>query len=276
MPFQNESAAAEDMGGGDWPPRGPLADWPGVFPMTANIDWCEANYVWTYYVAEFMNAVSSLAITWMGMVGLYHVVRQAGAMRFRVQFFALAFVGLGSALFHGTLLREGQVLDELPMLYGVLAGVYALLESQRGPPRRPLLVPALALGAVGITAVYFLFPDNALPQHAAFIVSVVYLTVASRRELSRMTRGRTVVGNMLLAGLSCYVVAAGCWLVDKLLCAVWPVQVLYLHAFWHVLAGYGSHLFIVFTDYHRATLHERHPTLRWTLGVPWVQYSKGV
>ena len=47
---------------------------------------------------------------------------------FDVAYTSVLIVGIGSLLFHGTLLRAGQVLDEVPMLWASLAFLYALGE----------------------------------------------------------------------------------------------------------------------------------------------------
>lgn len=38
--------------------------------VTASVDWCEPNYAWTPFVAEFWNTISSLAMIGVGLMGL--------------------------------------------------------------------------------------------------------------------------------------------------------------------------------------------------------------
>lgn len=42
-------------------------------PPTAAIDWCEDNYAWTRYIAEFWNTMSSILLALAGVVGLKEV-----------------------------------------------------------------------------------------------------------------------------------------------------------------------------------------------------------
>ena len=42
--------------------------WPVV---TASIDWCERNFVVSFYIAEFWNTMSSLTHVAIGLFGLY-------------------------------------------------------------------------------------------------------------------------------------------------------------------------------------------------------------
>ena len=82
--------------------------------QTATIDWCEPNYGVTYYIAEFWNTISNVAMVLLGAFGIWpHPTVEA---RFALSYFALFFVGIGSAAFHMTLLYQCQLADELPMM----------------------------------------------------------------------------------------------------------------------------------------------------------------
>jgi hypothetical protein len=72
-------------------------------PPTATIDWCESNYEHSFYIAEFWNTVSNLLFVLLGVYGLWQSVRQGFEWRFHMQFIGVMVVGLGSAMFHGTL-----------------------------------------------------------------------------------------------------------------------------------------------------------------------------
>ena len=101
----------------------PVADkegyW-GVKTMNVKPPWCEADYHVTHYVAEFWNTMTSLSIIVWGFFGIWLHHRSSYGMepRFWASFAALMSVGIGSVLFHMTLWRVGQVMDELPMVWG--------------------------------------------------------------------------------------------------------------------------------------------------------------
>lgn len=61
-----------------------------------------------------------------------------------------AFVGLGSFIFHATLLYEAQLADELPMVY---VATYCLALLFDCDPGFSLRTPR----ALGLTALYFVF-----------------------------------------------------------------------------------------------------------------------
>ena len=63
---------------------------------TAAVNWCEADYAVTIYVAEFMNTLSSLSIPLNGIYGLWrhwHTVE----MKFLLAFGIFIVIGCGSA-----------------------------------------------------------------------------------------------------------------------------------------------------------------------------------
>ena len=90
-------------------------------PHTGSPDWCERNYAWTVWVAEFWNTLSSLPLVFVGARGIYLAMHYNYGVPFIVGNFVLLFVGVGSTAFHGTLSYEGQCLDELAMIYCALA-----------------------------------------------------------------------------------------------------------------------------------------------------------
>eukprot|EP00808_Paulinella_micropora_P020760 g9613.t1 len=101
--------------------------------VTSTKDWCEDNYVWSHYVAEFFNCISSAAMVLVACFGLYMHSGRIEA-RFGLAFFCVMIVGFGSAAFHGTLLFHMQMLDEVPMLFAVFTLVYILLNNKTKRP----------------------------------------------------------------------------------------------------------------------------------------------
>jgi dihydroceramidase len=150
-------------------------------PPTSTIDWCEENYAVTYYVAEFMNTLSSLILFSLGCLGIYwnyhhlHAVRRHIEPRMLASYGFLVIVGCGSTLFHGTLLYSFQLLDELPMLYVSLAFLYCLLERKKTPTQSNVLNVIIVVG-IAMTGVYLCVPDVHLFENLYGIL-VVYCIV---------------------------------------------------------------------------------------------------
>ncbi|KAI8364157.1 ceramidase-domain-containing protein [Radiomyces spectabilis] len=51
-------------------------------PITSSVDWCEKNYTHWYYVAEWWNTLSSLAMIVLGLLGVGSIIdRSVGGYR---------------------------------------------------------------------------------------------------------------------------------------------------------------------------------------------------
>uniref|UniRef100_A0A672NC21 Alkaline ceramidase n=1 Tax=Sinocyclocheilus grahami TaxID=75366 RepID=A0A672NC21_SINGR len=107
----------------------PAADRPGYWGTpTSTLDWCEENYVVSYYIAEFWNTVSNLIMILPPIYGAIQTCKDGLEVRYVWSFLGLAAVGIGSWSFHMTLQYEMQLLDELPMIYSCCVFVYCLYE----------------------------------------------------------------------------------------------------------------------------------------------------
>ena len=63
-------------------------------PVTSSVDWCEHNYEVSYYVAEFFNCFSNLAIVAAGLLGLRNALRHGYPRRVLVLYTAITVIGL--------------------------------------------------------------------------------------------------------------------------------------------------------------------------------------
>jgi hypothetical protein len=87
----------------------------------STVDWCEVNYTVVWWIAEFWNTISGVAIVLAGYLfkkcqlencSIKHVSR----INLNKVVSLLYTVGVGTMLFHGTLWYPFQLLDELPMI----------------------------------------------------------------------------------------------------------------------------------------------------------------
>ena len=214
---------------------------------TSTIDWCEQNYAVTPYVAEFFNTVSSLAMLVAGVLG---AGRRSTDGWVRVAFGFLVLVGLGSIAFHGTLRRELQMLDELPMLYLVTWLVWLLVET--GPtPRFGRWFPALLVAYVLVATAAAAFTGGRV-QFFAFHVTfgALELFCLGRVTWLALQPANAPVRRQFLAGIAAYALGLGLWFVDLLDCAH-LVPNPQLHAWWHVLVSAGFFLLLGVVSFDR-------------------------
>ena len=105
----------------------------------------------TQYVAEYWNTISNAILCVGALCGLYQVRKHKLETRFEYPIFyrealstvqlhisriatcylSLLLIGVGSTLFHATLKYEMQLLDELPMIWGIASYIYVLWQVRR-------------------------------------------------------------------------------------------------------------------------------------------------
>ncbi|KNE56746.1 hypothetical protein AMAG_02526 [Allomyces macrogynus ATCC 38327] len=205
---------------------GPVSDTVGYWgPVTASIDWCESNYRITHYIAEFFNSTSNLFTVVAGISLAMTARRLQLERRYALIGFFLALVGVGSFMFHGTLLFEAQLLDELPMIYMMLQFLYVILENE---PRRKY--PWLPTALVAVAAVYswaHVYFDFVVVFH------VVFGALTAPGLIFAIPHGWRDRELQWVFGLSyaCLWISFAFWKLDQSFCPT--LEHLYLHAVWH-------------------------------------------
>jgi dihydroceramidase len=226
-----------------------LGRW-AAFGAPANVDWCEPNFVYSPWVAEAWNTLSSVPIAALGLVALLAARRGAwrAEPRFAVGALAVTVVGLGSVAFHGTLLRLAQAADELPMIYTGLAFLHVLRWRAAGRPPDPderRRMRRWALGLVGyavaFTVAYLFLAAWFLPFILTYAGIVAWIVLRSgqlsligapepgRRRWLLLSAGSYVGGVLLL------------WIPEHVLLPCdHPLQAAQLHAWFHLTSAVGS------------------------------------
>ncbi|XP_038050570.1 alkaline ceramidase 3-like [Patiria miniata] len=261
----------------------PMKDLDGVWGKpTSTLDWCEVNYVVTPYIAEFWNTVSSLVLVFIPVLDLVYTKLTAPKwvhMEWRNYMACLAFisVGLGSLLFHMSLLYESQLLDELPMIWGTCVLVYLFFENNSKPSSQSYaLVLFLILYSSAVTAIYILVINPIFHQ-----IAFMFLVTAAFGRGAYCFFYLKMDCSPVLFFLSVLLFFCGgvLWLLDNGLCthlrhirSVVPAPLgagLQLHAWWHVLAGLGAHCQFMFS-YQSRLRYLKHHTTEWVGWFPLV------
>ena len=241
-------------------------------PKTATVNWCEADYVVTQYVAEWWNTLSSFTIVFYGILGFYKHYKSA-EVRYLAAFLFFTIVGCGSAAFHGSLLRSMQMMDELPMIWGNMIFFYILIsiEDKKGRTRN-LDIVILLLMTVVSTYLITVFDEKAGGQDIFLVCygsGVVFLVHKSRR-LDLKYNSKNIV---IMKEVAVFFYATGfvLWLTDRNFCGT--VRSLNLHAIWHLFAGIGTYTAMLFWIWVRNENLERKQTVRGTFVTRWVEFD---
>lgn len=239
-------------------------------PPSATIDWCEANYVYSPYIAEFWNVLSNLSFIVLSVLGLRHSLASGFERRFHTQFILLMVIGIGSALFHGTLRVVEQQCDETPMIWALLMWGYILYGQDISPRRRSAVRVVLFL--IGLV---FALTHSIYRFTTSFQLMFGLGSFACARRLyghycalgngagssHHHARARAVARHYCVSGLT----GLGLWLMDFHLCHVvssWRVNP-QGHAWWHLFMGISAYHGPVFMQYVRALENHRDPEIRY-------------
>jgi len=234
-------------------------------PHTASMDFCEENYLYTTHVAELFNSASALAIIVFSAWGLTLTpLPFARWPRFVLSYLSLIVVGVGSVLFHATLKRTTQGLDEVPMVFANLVSVYCIANSQERHDRS--LFSALAvLGAV-LLVIYLKYEWYAVFL-SIFAIQSILLIAYSYRLCFRADPGENakVLRRLWRTDVGVYAVAFFFWVTDNVACA--HLGVGYLHILWHLLGAFSSCMFPLILVALTADGNGYLLTMRWRYGV---------
>jgi len=241
---------------------------------TSAVDWCEPNYVWSFYIAEFFNTITSLPAAFLALNSMYLTYKYGYSKRFFVVNLMVVLVGLGSAGFHGTLLWTGQIMDELPMVYASLAFLYSVLEMESSD-KKPVynyLAPGLITFAGIFTLVYIYLPNFFIFFLVGFIACILTLVY----HLSKIYRKPTTLLHQkifIVASMSLYIGGwAFFWVPEVAFCN--QLQAFNFHALWHATSTLGAFVLVIFSVYERELVRGRRPRLCYNTlaGVPLLPY----
>ena len=258
--------------------------------VESSVDWCEENYDHHGLVAELHNTWTSGLIATAGLLTLHNAWRVGAERRYYLASATLAMVGVGSTLFHMTLQRGMQALDEVPMVWLATLGAYCLYADKfpsasqsrdassveaRPPAWLPVVLAAM-LGALTClmvlthsTVAVVAFHLSFAPVEVFYFVMAIRLAVACPHAPTRALLRRCFV---------LYGVAILAWVADIVFCETVQSRLPFnpqLHAYgWHVCVSLATHGLIT------AMLRERtaalHPGRRVTLHTRWLLPSVSV
>jgi len=242
---------------------------------TSTMDWCEANYEVSYYVAEFWNTVSNVLLVVLPLVAAHRSYKDGLELRFLCSNLSLLAVGVGSCCFHGTLMYRAQLLDELPMVWGSACLIYSIVEIEGKPQsHNRLLLWVLSIFCTAVTIIYLVFqePMLFLTAYGGMVFTMIFYSLRIVSNGQYKASAWIYAASFLMYGTGFII-----WNLDNLYCpvirelrssvspAVRPA--LQGHAWWHVLSGGGTYASIMYMTYTRLLYLRRPVSVSMVLGV---------
>jgi dihydroceramidase len=228
-------------------------------PVDANHQFCEPHYDNTFFLAEFYNALSSLIYVGIGI----YIFRRIQDPWIRASSSWLCLIGVGSFLFHGTMRRSMQLLDEIPMVGMLCTGCLGKVEQHpwlhgnASQWRRFLFVLFVA-----VALTYVWFDRYELFIHGFTALVLVDGVIAYTMPLTTVNQVQT--GNFLLyASFLSIVVGKILWEVEGRFCQSMP-QVWPLHVVWHFFSGMSAYYGVLFNS----LVRDGNLDLSWAFLVP--------
>ena len=85
--------------------------------LSSDIDWCEDNFVYSNYIAEFFNTISNIPFIGFYYLGIYTFKNLNCYGDDKFLYGCLLFTGVSSFYFHATLSLFSQLIDEFSIIF---------------------------------------------------------------------------------------------------------------------------------------------------------------
>lgn len=229
---------------------------------TSTIDWCEENYVVSYYVAEAVNTFTNAAFIGLAIYGLRNCIQNQMEQRFTLACCGFMLVGIGSWLFHMTLKYHFQLLDELPMIYATCIPLWSTFTWGRSKQAEQAVAGGIFLGAALLTGIYLRYKDPTIHQAAYGALNVVIILKsvmqAHKYVKPKSKKAMSALNWTLALGLFEFLFGWFLWNLDIHFCPTWIVWrrtlgmplgfLLEGHGYWHLLTGMGVYSYLQYLE----------------------------
>jgi dihydroceramidase len=244
-----------------------------LFCKNSSINFCEPDYIYSIYIAEFYNTLSGLFLCLSSILFYYrHIKTFNDDLYLKCKLYninALLFiVGLGTILFHSQLLYIFQLIDEIPMLLIIMNYLNLLNElwSNIIPTKNFDFNLNFQIKTISIICISGFFNDSLqvfLFQGTMILCSVNYILVTNklhnkikewqspfesisvRYKFCQLCQLCQLLSNEInYYNKFCFKIAVlsfSLWLIEQLFCEY--VQDYYFHAFWHFLSSIGMYYY---------------------------------
>ena len=189
--------------------------------LSSPMRWCESKFVYSEFIAEFWNSLTSLS---MCLFAIYGYLKHKNLNLDNKMWFMLGSIGVTSFLFHFTLSFIGKFLDELSIIVLVTYCLSILYELSN-------VVFFYLVVILGLVSWF-------IPFASPFILMILGVILT----LSTYKRNYDIISNELwLFCIKIGLLSVFFWIFDF-------VCVFNTHSIWHILIGYTGYLMIIYIN----------------------------
>ena len=195
-----------------------------LYNLPSSLSWCEQDYTHSKYIAEYYNTITGFCLIISSII----CYKQFNHYKLKTSQFLLFLVGVGTILFHGTLLYIWQLLDEIPMILIVIEYLKIFFPDNKRIYYFYILIPII-IGS------YFI---NTNLQVISFQASFILLVLVCLRHLRKVNKTKNKTSNKI--GLFILFTSSLVWSIENNFCKYYP-DYIQLHALWHILTSIGMY-----------------------------------
>jgi dihydroceramidase len=195
--------------------------------ISSSVNFCETDYKHSSFIAEYYNTLSSIPMIILGFYGYYYY-KKLHNNQINWRFVVLICIGFGSTLFHATMVRFSQLLDEIPMIWLNSFLIYEMVPSY------------IWFVSAGTITYYYTLYNSYEIFLLYFIASGLFVFFIPIFYL----RKNIFAKKLLYLSLGLFIIGFTKWVIDNSLCH--HVSDYYLHAWWHIWSGFSVYFYIQF------------------------------
>ncbi|ODV87548.1 hypothetical protein CANARDRAFT_97527 [[Candida] arabinofermentans NRRL YB-2248] len=254
----------------DYPPALPHNHIGYWGPVTATIDWCEENYILSPYIAEVVNSFTNFIFLLLGAHHLYSTIKNKFGYLYIFISIGFAAVGLGSFLFHMTLLYEYQLMDELPMVYVTALPFGYIFAWNSSKKLKWIWGLGTFITTLLFTYIYiFIYRNPEFHQffYALLNFGLIYKTFNVANEKVTDLKAKKQIYKILILAFSLFAFGFLIWNLDFVFCPNLifirrnhlglPFGILTEgHGWWHIFTGFGIYYFILYNQLLCTWMHD--------------------
>ena len=212
-------------------------------PVDAIHQFCEPHYNTSHYIAEFWNATTSIVFPLVACHAYFQIRLLPNVGWTKAACAWLCLIGVGSFMYHATMRRSMQLLDEAPMICFMATCVMGKLQYQSWSKDNLTFYRGIVAAGAGVLIYIYAVLEQyeifikgfSLLFGLEFLAGFGWMNVVDETWLAVSTGVLIIIGRIV-------------WEAEQQMCETHP-DVWILHIIWHLSAAAGAHQWLLFNAF---------------------------